>query len=121
MIDDIKNKFLEIKQKIYSNPKKFYTYTMILLTASFIFSMIQSIFFQPKIETTTVIPSLFRKSDRVIREKEENKIQKQKELQKIVSELQELKFKRENLQLTKADSIRIEYLYNQYQIISNEN
>ncbi|MCB4235773.1 hypothetical protein LDL59_13655 [Kaistella anthropi] len=43
----------------------------------------------------------------------------EKEMEKIVNELQTLKLKRDRKELQKEDSLRIEYLYNQYQELKN--
>jgi hypothetical protein len=40
-------------------------------------------------------------------------------MEKIVTELQALKVKRDHDALQKKDSLRIEYLYNQYQELKN--
>jgi hypothetical protein len=43
----------------------------------------------------------------------------EKEMEKIVNELKILKMKRDRKELQKEDSLRIEYLYNQYQELKN--
>ncbi len=44
---------------------------------------------------------------------------REREMEKIVTELQALKIKRDRNGLQKKDSLRIEYLYNQYQELKN--
>lgn len=43
----------------------------------------------------------------------------EKEMEKIVSELKLLKMKSDRKELKKEDSLRIEYLFNQYQKLKN--
>ncbi|AIL45443.1 hypothetical protein BD94_1668 [Elizabethkingia anophelis NUHP1] len=47
-------------------------------------------------------------------------INNEKEMKKIVEELKILKVKRDERQLQKQDSLRIEYLFNQYQQLKND-
>lgn len=48
-----------------------------------------------------------------------NQEKNSKEMEKIVNELQLLKAKRDRGELLKVDSLRIEYLFNQYQSLKN--
>lgn len=93
------------------NPKKFFTYSMVFLSVSFIGSLIQGIFFPSQSTFKIKPPNLYSKSSTT---QQINKNQ-EKEMEKIVNELKILKMKRDRKELQKEDSLRIEYLYNQYQ------
>ena len=73
------------------NPKKFFTYSMIFLSVSFIGSLIQGIFFPSDNAFKIKPPILYSKS-----KMEQNTTEKnEKEMEKIVSELKLLKMKRD--------------------------
>lgn len=99
-----------------NNPKKFFTYSMLFLSVSFAISMIQGIFFPS--ETTFKIkpPVLYSKSNT----NQNTKVNNEKEMEKIVTELKALKVKRDSHALQKEDSLRIEYLFNQFQQLKND-
>ncbi|MCT3914467.1 hypothetical protein CMU59_18170 [Elizabethkingia anophelis] len=113
--------FKQIRQKcldwILHHPKKFFTYSMIFLSVSFVGSLIQGIFF-PLGGTVFKIkpPSLYSKSQMP----QNPNVNNEKEMKKIVEELKILKVKRDGKQLQKQDSLRIEYLFNQYQQLKND-
>ncbi len=110
--------FANIKKWIVTNPKKFYFYAMILLVVSFIANTIFDIYAY-KTETRKpkfIVPSLYRGTDMVASEYE-NRL---KEMEMIAQELGEFKSKHEKGEtLTSADSLRVEYLYEQYQTLKN--
>ena len=93
------------------NPKKFFTYSMILLSVSFIASLIQGIFFPSETAFKIRPPVLYSKNKTTQNLSENN----DKEMGKIVNELKTLKIKRDKNALKKEDSLRIDYLFNQYQ------
>ena len=65
------------------------------------------------------IPSIQTKSEQeidVLKEKEKNKENESKE---ILSELKELRTKKESGQMTKEDSVRAEFLMNKYNELNN--
>lgn len=97
------------------NPKKFFICSMLFLSVSFVGSMIRDIFFP--METTFKIkpPVLYSNSTATSNTIEDNN----KEMEKIVNELKTLKVKRDHQTLQKEDSLRIEYLFNQYQKLKN--
>lgn len=97
------------------NPKKFFMYSMIFLSVSFIISIIQGIFFPSDMTFKIKPPILYSKSSVA----QNNQTKNTKEMEKIVSELQLLKEKRDHGELLKEDSLRIEYLFNQYQNFKN--
>lgn len=97
------------------NPKKFFTYSMVFLSMSFIGSLIQGIFFPNKSAFKIKPPNLYSTSN-TTQQIDKNQ---EKEMEKIVDELQALKIKRDRKKLQKEDSLRIEYLYNQYQELKN--
>lgn len=97
------------------NPKKFFTYSMVFLSLSFLISILQGIFFPVDLTFKIKPPILYSKSsvDQNIQTKNS------KEMEKIVGELQLLKVKRDRGQLLNEDSLRIEYLFNRYQNFKN--
>lgn len=111
----LKQKGQKWLQWAVQHPKKFFTYSMILLSVSFIGSLIQGVFFPS--DTTFKIrpPVLYSKSNNTQNLTENN----DKEIGKIVNELKTLKVKRDQNALKKEDSLRIDYLFNQYQKLKN--
>ena len=98
------------------SPKKFFTYSMLFLSVSFIGSLIQGIFFPSDGAFKIKPPILYSKSKMVQNTAANN----EKEMEKIVSELKLLKMKSDRKELKKEDSLRIEYLFNQYQKLKND-
>lgn len=103
-------------QWIVYHPKKFFTYSMIFLSVSFIGSLIQGIFFPKETVFTIKPPVLYSKSQI----SQYSTVNNEKEMKKIVEELGTLKVKRDLKQLQKGDSLRIEYLYNQFQKLKTQ-
>jgi len=97
------------------NPKKFFTYSMILLSVSFIGSLIQGVYFSSETAFKTRPPVLYSKS----KMSQNPSLNNDKEMEKIVNELKTLKVKRDQNALEKEDSLRIDYLFNQYQKLKN--
>lgn len=98
------------------NPKKFYMYSMIFLSVSLIISISQAIIFPSDMTFRIKPPILYSKSSAG----HQSQSKSGKVVQDIVSELQMLKEKRDRGELLKEDSLRIEYLFNQYQNLKNE-
>lgn len=99
-----------------NSPKKFFVSAMILLSVSLITSLIHGIFFPSETIFRIKPPKLYSESQTT-----QNKvINQEKAMEKIVKELENLKVKRDQKYLQKEDSLRIEYLYNQYQQLKNE-
>lgn len=73
--------------------------------------MIQGIFFPSETAFKIKPPVLYSKSNT----SQNTTLNNEKEMEKIVTELKTLKVKRDQNDLQKKDSLRIEYLYNQYQ------
>lgn len=111
MMTFIKQKGKKCLEWAVKNPKKFFTYSMIFLSVSFIGSLIQGIFFPNESAFRIKPPILYSKSKTT----ESINPNQEKEIEKIVDELKTLKMKRDRKELQKEDSLRIEYLYNQYQ------
>lgn len=111
----VKEYFLQSKTWLMNHPKQVYTYVMILLTTSFGLIFLQYFYFTPRIFVTQTIPALYSQSDEARAHIEED----ERKMGRIVKELQHLKMKREDGPLLKNDSIRIEYLFNQYQALKN--
>ena len=97
------------------NPKKFFTYSMVFLSVSFIGSLIQGIFF-PSDTAFKIKPPILYSKNKIEQNTTKNN---EKEMEKIVNELKSLKAKRDRNALQKEDSLRIEYLFNQYQQLKN--
>lgn len=110
-----KLQFHQMKEWMMKHPKQSYKYVMILLLLSFAFSFIQYFFFTPKVAKSLMIPEMYSRSDQIKIDLD----QKDQKTEIIVEELKEYKIKRESAPLTKTDSLRIEYLFNQYQNLKN--
>ncbi|OPC39102.1 hypothetical protein BAX99_15855 [Elizabethkingia miricola] len=105
-------KWLDLVAK---NPKRFFTYSMIFLSVSFIGSLIQGIFF-PSQKTFTIKPPVLYSNTGI----SQNSVSVQnKEMEKIVDELKLLKEKKDRNALQKEDSLRIEFLFNRFQQLKN--
>ncbi|MGV4529301.1 hypothetical protein [Ornithobacterium rhinotracheale] len=112
--------YQKAKQWCIENPKKVYAYAMVLLGIFLIISIIQ-VFCPPKSEKRlNNMPLLFQKSDAVKQKIELTQQQKEEKIRLIIREIETFKEKKDKGQLTKEDSLRIDYLYNQYQKIQNE-
>ena len=111
----IKQKGQKWLQWVVQNPKKFFIYSMILLCVSFIASLIQGIFFPSETAFKIRPPVLYSKNKTT----QNLTVNNDKEMEKIVTELKTLKIKRDQNALNKEDSLRIDYLFNQYQKLKN--
>lgn len=96
------------------HPKKFFVYSMVFLSLSFMGSLIQGIFYPSESVFKIKVPQLYTK-----KLPETTSYNHEKEMQNIVEELKMLKEKRDRHELQRADSLRIEYLYHQYQKLKN--
>lgn len=116
----IKETILHIKEYVYQHPKAFYKYSMIILVISLLINVWIEIKYPPNyFEGVVGMPRLFKESDKKIesiRKNREKDLEKSKE---ILDELKILGKKREMGKLTNDDSIRVEYLFNQYNEINN--
>lgn len=97
------------------NPKKFFTCAMILLSVSFIGSIIEGVFFPSETAFKIRPPVLYSNN----KTSQNLPVNNDKEMEKIVNELKTLKVKRDQNSLQKEDSLRIDYLFNQYQNLKN--
>lgn len=102
-------------ERVAKNPKRFFTYSMIILSVSFIGSLIQGIFF-PSRKTFTIKPPVLYSNTGII---QNSAFVKEKEMEKIVSEMKLLKEKRDRNALQKEDSLRIEFLFSRFQQLKN--
>lgn len=117
---NLKNKILKIKEIIIQNPKKFYIYSMIILTISLIFNVWREIYYPPNYLSGMVqIPTVFSKSEKKIELLKKKQKESLDETKKILDELKELGEKRKNNTLSKEDSIRVEFLMKKYDEINN--
>ena len=101
---------------IVNNPKMFFTYSMVFLSLSFIGSLIQGIFFPSENAFKIKPPILYSKSQTT----QTTSVNNDKEMEKIVNVLKLLKVKRDRNELQKEDSLRIEYLFDQFQKLKND-
>ncbi|MGC4128577.1 MAG: hypothetical protein QM564_03260 [Bergeyella sp.] len=120
-INTIKEKTANAKAWIFAHPKEFYKYSLALIFVCFTFSVIKFIFFPPSPTKGIEMPMVFSKSEEKIANQKKKNRQREAKMTVIVNELQTLKTKRENGGLSQSDSLRIEYLYNQYQNLQNGN
>ena len=88
---------------------------MVFLSVSFIGSLIQGIFFPSDNAFKIKPPILYSKS----KMEQNTSVNNEKEMEKIVNELKLLKVKSDRKELQKEDSLRIDYLFNQYQKLRN--
>ena len=109
--------FQNAKQWAIANPKSFYKYAMGGLILSFVINMIFSILSYNENKNTKnyIIQMLYNQTDQVIKKQEE----KEKKIELINEELKGFKIKRDNGNLSTADSLRIEFLYEQYKALTN--
>ena len=98
------------------HPKKFFTYSMVFLSVSFIGSLIQGIFF-PSVNAFKIKPPILYSKSKM---EQNTSVNNEKEMEKIVNELKLLKVKSDRKELQKEDSLRIDYLFNQYQKLRND-
>jgi hypothetical protein len=88
---------------------------MVFLSVSFIGSLIQGIFFPSDNAFKIKPPILYSKS----KMEQNTTVNNEKEMAKIVNELKSLKVKSDRKELQKEDSLRIDFLFNQYQKLKN--
>lgn len=110
----MKNQYLKYRKWVMKNPKLVYKNIMAILIISFAFIFIQHIYFAPKV-LLSATPELYSKSDKVQKEMRD----KEAEIEKVVQELKHFKNLRDHGPIDANDSLRIEYLYNQYQKLQN--
>lgn len=111
--------YIKTKEKcldwLVKNPKRFFMYSMIFLFSSFIVSIVQGVFFPSDMKFKSMPPVLYSKSSVT----QSALVNNNKQMEKIVDELKVLKGKRDRKELKQEDSLRIEYLFNQYQHLKN--
>ncbi len=115
MNDFIKQTGKKWLDRVAKNPKRFFIYSMIFLSVSLIGSLIQGIFF-PYEKTFTIKPPVLYSNSGI---SQTTSSVQYTEMEKIVSELKLLKDKRDRNALQKADSLRIEFLFNRFQQLKN--
>lgn len=115
MENKLLDKYEHLKAELFSKPKKVFAGAILIMVLSLIFSIFQYFFFPPKVSLGDSIPILYTKSDQV-----KNKMdKKEKEMEKTIQELSAFREKSKTQSLTKSDSVRIEFLYQQYQNLKN--
>ncbi len=114
-IEKIREYTKSVWEWLKKHPKQTYMYALGLLLLSFVSFISEAIFFEPK--SHSIIPTVLGKSDVYLNQQKEKISRNNTKIKKIIKELKEFQHK-ENL--VKNDSIRIEYLLNQYQRLRNE-
>lgn len=112
----MKNKWKEIWRWMKEHPKQMYRYMLGVLILSFIYFIIEVVWLENK-KYTTPIPTVLGGSDKHIKKERELSDSRHIKIEEIVQELDRLQKKEI---LVKSDSIRIEYLLNQYNKLTNE-
>ncbi len=98
------------------NPKKLYQYVMIFFGLLLVLNITLDFFVSKEKKQKDFLPMLYTKSDEAINQYTD----KEKRLESIVEELKGLQIKREAGTLSSGDSLRVEFLYHQYQSLKNE-
>ncbi len=117
----MKNKLNQFWRWLEKHPKEVLRYGLIFLIITFSISIIQLIFFKTSYDVKNMTPNpqgfQYPKSEKIIRRQKELQKQKDEKIEKIIKELEVFRKKRV---LIKDDSVRIEYLLNQYNKLENE-
>ena len=102
---------------MYANPKKFYFFAAAFILVSLVINSFLAYHdYDNKLKAGKSIPSIYQSSEEYIRQDQSRREQ----LEAIRKELEGFKQKRNaGVALTQADSLRIEFLYNQYQTLEN--
>ncbi len=118
MLDRIRIKIENTWQWFQDHPKKTFQYMLIILIASLCFFIFEIFFLDTNRKPMqTSIPVMFDTSDKYIKNKLNNINLRNAKIEKIGNELEFFKNKKV---LVKSDSVRIEYLLNQYSKLKNE-
>lgn len=113
--------FKNVELWLKNNPQKAFQYMMWILLLSFIWLIVEVFvldYKQGDLKNISTIPTILNTSDKYIEKQEKIKTKKHSKVNKILKELEMFKHKEV---LDKNDSIRIEYLLNQYNKLKNEN
>lgn len=102
---------------MYANPKKFYFLAAAFILVSLVINSFLAYHdYDNKLKASKDIPYIYQSSEEYIRQDQSRREQ----LEAIRKELEGFKQKRNaGVALTQADSLRIEFLYNQYQTLEN--
>lgn len=120
MINNIKNKRDDIREWAEKRPKQIYIGGMIILILCFSISLIKDIFFPSE---NLLVKAYGQSSSLLEATKVKNQQLKQKNIDKmenIVKELEIYQKKHQEQGLDKNDSLRVEFLYNEYTQLKNE-
>lgn len=112
---NIKLKLQNAIEWLNNHPIQVFRYALVLLLLSFGISLMQYFFSSKQSVFVTQIPSMYAKSENTKQKFDNREIK----MEKIVKELQEFKTKRDKGKLQQSDSLRIDYLFNQYQQLKN--
>jgi|GEM_PF-436662 hypothetical protein len=102
---------------MYANPKKFYFFAAAIILVSLVINTFLAYHdYDNRLKAGKSIPSMYQSSEEYIKQDQSRREQ----LEAIHKELDGFKQKRNaGIALTQADSLRIEFLYNQYQTLEN--
>lgn len=120
MINNIKNKIDDIREWAEKRPKQIYIGGMIILFLCFSISLIKDIFFPSE---NLLVKTYGQSSSMLEATKMKNQQLQHKntaKMEKIVKELEVYQKKYQEQGLDKTDSVRVEYLYNEYIQLKNE-
>lgn len=106
----MKEKYKEFIKWGNQRPKQIFVGMILMLTISAVVSTIIEIYFPPKSMFSNIVPNLYSKSDETKKDIQISQTQKEN----IMKELASYKEKVERGSLSSEDSLRIEYLYEQY-------
>ncbi len=111
-----KRQYLKILAKLNQNPKNSFKWMMIIGIVSMVWFAFSYFYFPHNKLNRLPSPPAVTSSKPAQKPAPE----KPEQIRKIVEELKALKEKRETSMLTKEDTLRIKYLYNQYKTLTNE-
>lgn len=111
----MKDKIEQIICWFKERPKKVFISFMAISILSLIISMIAEIYFPPN-PSLVSLPKFYAESEL----KKEEMSKNEEKINKIMQEVENINKKIENGTISKKDSMRIEYLYEQYKTLKNE-
>lgn len=121
MTNFIKEKLNPLKQWAEKRPKQIYIIGCCLLVASFGYNLINDIFFPAQEEEISFFSSQnYKNTPSKLDKIKGDRYLIENKMEKIVRELEMFQVKYQAQKLNKKDSLRIEFLYNQYTQLKNE-
>lgn len=115
MIDQAILQYKKFYAFLEKHPKQFFVAAMLILSVSFIGMIIKGVFFPVQEKDSFQLPKLYSQSE----QKKEQIDKREKEIENNLKQLSFYKIKSDKGSLTKEDSVKIKYLYNQLQKLKN--